>query len=133
MPLRMLSGRPRHLQVLFLSLLVLTIGVATAFGRPVSPTKLETAAALSGGDQFDDVPPTTSPLAADPPTTAPAAPAAAGVAGPAADALATQAAEAVTPPSTAPPAPAATPPPATPAPAAAPKAVIPLGKGMWLY
>ena len=133
MPLRILSGRPRHLQVLVLSLAVLTVGVAAGFGHPSRPSgSFETAASLSGADEFFDVPPTTSPLAADPPTTAPAAPAA-GVAGPAADALATQAAEAVTPPSTAPPAPAATPPPATPAPAAAPKAVIPLGKGMWLY
>jgi Putative peptidoglycan binding domain len=131
MPLRMLSGRPRHLQVLFLSLVVLTFGVATALGRPASPTKLETAAALAGGDQFNDVPPGPSPLAADPPTTAPApspadpattpAPAPGGAAGSAA------------PPATAPPAPPATVPAAPAAPAAAAKPIIPLGKGMWLY
>src|SRR5581483_8905044 len=68
MPWRMLSGRPRHLQVLVLSLVVLTIGVATAYGRTGGSTaNLETAAAVDGG-QFNDVPPPA--LAADPPTTA---------------------------------------------------------------
>ena len=71
MPLRLLSGRPRHHQLLIASLLVLTVGVTTALGRPASPQKLETAAALAGGDSFDDVPPSPSP-ASDPPTTAPA-------------------------------------------------------------
>src|SRR5690349_16379529 len=75
MPLRILSGRPRHLQVLVASLLVFAVGLATALGRPSgSPQKLENAAAFAGGDVFNDVPPSTSPLAADPPATAPAAP-----------------------------------------------------------
>src|SRR5438067_5447623 len=127
MPLRMLSGRPRHFQILFLSLVVLTVGVATALGRPASPTRLETAAALAGGDQFNDVPPGPSPLAADPPTTtvAPSPPT------DAATAPAT-APPATAPPTTAPPAPVVTPPPAPVAPPAAGKP-IPLGKGMWLY
>src|SRR5438270_3779645 len=131
MPLRMLAGRPRHFQVLFLSLVVLTVGVATALGRPASPTKVETAAALSAGDQFNDVPPSPSPLAADPPSTAPAAPAPAGPAATATSAP-DRAAEAAAPPATAPAAPLPTAPPA-PAPAAASKPIIPLGKGMWLY
>jgi hypothetical protein len=129
----MLSGRPRHLQVLFLSLTVLTVGVATAVMRPSGvPAKLETAAALSGGDVFNDVPPATSPLAADPPTTAPAPPVAADPAAP--PATPDRAAEAAAPPATTPPAPpvAATPP-APPAAAPAPKPIVPLGKGMWLY
>src|SRR5439155_20200176 len=75
MPLRLLSGRPRHHQLLIASLLVLTVGVTTALGRPASPQKLEAAAALAGGDSFDDVPPSPSPLASDPPSTASAAPA----------------------------------------------------------
>ena len=33
MPLRMLSGRPRHLQLLVLSLIVLTVGVASGLQR----------------------------------------------------------------------------------------------------
>ena len=124
MPLRMLSGQPRHFQVLFLSLIVVTFGVATALGRPASPTKLETAAALSGGDQFNDVPPAPSP-AADPPTTTPAP-------------TDPTTAPAPTPPATAPaaivsPAPVTAPPPAPVTPPAAGKPIIPLGKGMWLY
>ncbi|MDQ1568769.1 MAG: hypothetical protein QOF96_3649 [Actinomycetota bacterium] len=127
MPLRMLSGRPRHLQVLFLSLIVLTVGVATAFVRPSgAPGKLETAAALSG-DEFNDVPPATSPLAADPPTTAPAPPVAADPAAP--PATPDRAAEAA-PPATTPAPPVAAAPPAA---APAPKPIVPLGKGMWLY
>jgi hypothetical protein len=101
MPWRQVSGRPRHVQVLILSLIVLTVGVATAYGRTGSPQKLQTAA-YAGGDQFDDVPPPAD--AATPPATAPAVPAA-----------------------------PAAPPPAPPAPIAAPKPIIPLGKGMWLY
>jgi hypothetical protein len=128
MPLRILSGRPRHLQLLVLSLVVLTVGVAAGFGRASGPSgKLETAA--FSGPEFYDVPPTTSPQAADPPATAPAASVAAdpAPAGPAPD----RAAEAAAPPATTPPAPPAVPP-ATLA-AAAPKPIIPLGKGMWLY
>src|SRR5260370_26311923 len=79
MPLRILSGRPRHVQLLGLSLVVLTVGVAAGFGRASGPSgKFETAAALSGGDEFYDVPPTTTPRPADPPATAPAAPVPAG-------------------------------------------------------
>jgi len=127
MPLRILSGRPRHLQILIASLLVLAIGLATALGRPASPQKLETAAALSGGDIFNDVPPPPSP-ASDPTTTAPAPvtdPSTAPT--PAPDRAADSA-----PPAPAPPAPAA-PAAAPPAPPAAPKPIIPVGKGMWLY
>ena len=132
MPLRILSGRPRHLQILVASILVFAVGLATALGRPSgSPQKLENAAAFAGGDVFNDVPPSTSPLASDPPTTAPPAP----PADPAATAPAPapdRAAEQSTPPTTT----AAAPPPA-PAPAApaTPKAksLIPVGKGMWLY
>ena len=128
MPLRMLSGRPRHLQVLFLSLIVLTVGVATALGGPSgSPGKLETAAAVSGGDAFLDVPPTTSPLAVDPPSTVPAAPVAAA---PGSAPTPERTAEAATPVTARPVAPPAAP---APPPAAAPKPIIPLGKGMWLY
>ena len=135
MPLRILSGRPRHLQVLVLSLAVLTVGVAAGFGHPSRPSgSFETAASLSGADEFFDVPPTTSPLAADPPTTAPVPPVAADP-GAAPAPTADRAAEAAAPPATTPPAPVAVTPPAPPArPAAvAPKPIIPLGKGMWLY
>ena len=66
MPLRMLSARPRHLQVLVLSLIVLTVGLATALGRPSGRSgSFETAAALTGAHDLLDVPPTTSPLAAE--------------------------------------------------------------------
>jgi hypothetical protein len=130
MPLRMLSGRPRHLQVLVLSLIVLTVGVASALGRPPGPAgPLEAAAAITSGDQFNDVPPSPSPLAADPPTTAPTAP----------PASTDRAGEAAAPPATTPPAPPVqAAPPAPPAPpaaaaAAAPKPIVPFGKGMWLY
>src|SRR5882724_6693805 len=108
MPLRILSGRPRHIQLLGLSRVVLTVGVAAGFGRAAGPSgKFETAAALSGGDAFYDVPPTTSPQAADPPATAPVAPVAAdpAAAAPAPD----RAAEAAAPPATTPPAPPAVP------------------------
>src|SRR5581483_7021560 len=105
MPWRMLSGRPRHLQVLVLSLVVLTIGVATAYGRTGGSTaNLATAAAVDGS-QFNDVPPPAP--AADPPT--PAAP---------------------PPPPPPAPAAAAAPPPAPVG--APPKPITPLGKGMWL-
>src|SRR5581483_4789682 len=132
MPWRMLSGRPRHLQVLVLSLVVLTIGVATAYGRTGGSTaNLETAAAVDGG-QFNDVPPPA--LAADPPTTAappaPTAPAPAASSTTTAPAPDRSAEATTTPPSTAPAA-AAAPPPAPVV--AAPKPIIPLGKGMWLY
>jgi hypothetical protein len=127
MPLRRLSGQPRHLQVLVMSLVVLFVGVAAGFGRSTqSAEPLEAAAVFSGTDEFNDVPPTPSPLAADPPVAAatepPAAPAANG----------DRAAEAVAPLAVAPPVPA----PPVEAPAAkavTPKPVIPLGKGMWLY
>src|SRR6266513_340445 len=134
MPLRMLSGRLRHLQVLVLSLIVLTVGLATALGRPSGRSgSFETAAALTGANVLLDVPPTTSPLAADPPTTAPAAPVAVDP-GTAPPTTADPGAAAAGPPATTPPAPsveAAPPPP--PVAAAAPKPIIPLGKGMWLY
>ena len=121
MRLRMLSGRPRHVFVLVLSLMVLTVGLAAGAGRLFEPS-LQTAAAFSGAGEFYDVPPTTSPLAADPP----AAPSAdAPVAPDAAPApTAERAAEAAAP---------AAPPAAEPAAAPTPKPVIPLGKGMWLY
>jgi len=118
MRLRMLSRRPRHLQILVVSLLVLVLGIATGVGRasrPGASLETEAAAAVStGSDQFVDVPPspvTTTPsgtAAAEVPATTPPAPA-----------DAPRVAEAV------PPAPVAAPP--------APKPIIPLGKGMWLY
>jgi hypothetical protein len=124
MPPRILSGRPRQLQVLVLSLVVLIVGVAAGITRSSdSTTPLETAVAFA--DEFVDIPPTTSPLAVDPPAAAPVEALAAPPAAPA-----ERAAESVTPPTTAaaPPAPveaAAPPPPAKP--------IVPLGKGMWLY
>src|SRR5436853_190088 len=131
MPLRILSGRPRHLQILIASLVVLCIGVATALGRPSgSPATLETAAAYAGGDIFNDVPPSTSPLAADPPSTAPAAPVTDPTTAPApvpdrgGEAAPPVAGPAIATPPAAPAAP--------PAPAA-PKTIVPVGKGMWLY
>jgi putative peptidoglycan binding protein len=120
--LRMLSGRPRHLQILVLSLLVLILGIATGIGRASRPTEsleTEAAAAVStGSDEFIDVPP--SPVTTIPPTTAPAEPTTTAPPAPAAAPVA----EAIAPaPAVAPPAEVA----------AAPKATIPLGKGMWLY
>ncbi|HZQ78386.1 MAG TPA: peptidoglycan-binding domain-containing protein [Acidimicrobiia bacterium] len=128
MPWRLLSGRPRHLQVLTLSLLVLTVGVATAYGRTGgSPAKLQTAAAV--GDQSKVV----APLALAPgaPTTAaaPSTTAPPPVGSSTTTTAPARVAEAAAPP---PPTPAA-PPPAPTAPVAVPKPVIPLGKGMWLY
>lgn len=124
MRLRMLSGRPRHLHVLVVSLVVLVLGIATGIGRasrPTTPLETEAAASVStGSDEFVDVPPnpvTTTPpatAAAEPPATTPPAPADAA-----------RVAEAVPPA----PAPAVAP----PAEVAAPKPIIPLGKGMWLY
>jgi peptidoglycan hydrolase-like protein with peptidoglycan-binding domain len=128
MPLRMLSGRPRHLQVFALSLIVLVIGVAAGLGRASQPSgPLQAAAAFAGGDEFDDVPPATSPRAADPPVSAPAeAPATPpATAAPVADQAA------ATPPATTPAPPAEAPAPTEAA--AGPKSLIPLGKGMWLY
>ncbi len=51
MLLRMLSGRPRHLQILLLSLAVLVAGIAAGFGRasPAVELRLETAAAVVAG------------------------------------------------------------------------------------
>ncbi|MGH9012298.1 MAG: hypothetical protein ACRDYF_21005, partial [Acidimicrobiia bacterium] len=72
MPLRMLSGRPRHLHVLLLSLAVLVVGIAAGIGRasrPAAPLETETASALStGSDAFFDVPPST--VTTNPPATA---------------------------------------------------------------
>lgn len=120
MRLRMLSGRPRHLQIFVVSLVVLVLGIAMGVGRVSrSTTSLETEAAAalsSGSDAFVDVPP--SPVTTTPPTTAAAEPPATT---PPADAAAV--AEAV------PAAPAVAP----PAEVAAPKPILPLGKGMWLY
>jgi peptidoglycan hydrolase-like protein with peptidoglycan-binding domain len=128
MPVRMLSGRPRHLQVLALSLIVLVIGIAAGVGRSHSSGALETAA-FASGDEFYDVPPVASPRAADPPVTAPAEVPATPPAteAPPAD----RAAEAATPPATVATAPAEPPPPVQPS--ASAKSLIPLGKGMWLY
>ena len=71
MPLRILSGRPRHLQILIASLLVFLAGVATAVGRPAgSPARLEAAAALGVDAAASDGPPPL--LASDPPSTTPA-------------------------------------------------------------
>lgn len=120
MRLRMLSGRPRHLQIFVVSLVVLVLGIAMGVGRVSrSTTSLETEAAAalsSGSDAFVDVPP--NPVTTTPPTTAAAEPPATT---PPADAAAV--AEAV------PAAPAVAP----PAEVAAPKPILPLGKGMWLY
>jgi putative peptidoglycan binding protein len=125
MPERIPSGRPRQIQVLVLSLLVLIVGVAAGVSRSSDPTTpLQTAVAFA--DAFVDIPPSTSPLAAEPPTTvpteAPAPPAA-----PPAELAAESIAPLAAPP--APPAPVeVAAPPAPPA-----KPIIPLGKGMWLY
>jgi hypothetical protein len=122
MRLRMLSGRPRHLQILVVSVLVLVVGIATGVGRASRSTmtsrETEAAAAVStGSDAFVDVPP--SPVTTTPPTTAaaevPATTPAPADAAPVAEAV--------------PPAPAAAP----PAEVAVPKTILPLGKGMWLY
>ena len=122
MRLRMLSGRPRHLQIFVVSVLVLVVGIATGVGRASRSTaslETEAAAAVStGSDAFVDVPP--SPVTTTPPTTAAAEVPATT---PPAPADAPPVAEAV------PPAPAAAP----PAEVAAPKTILPLGKGMWLY
>jgi hypothetical protein len=124
----MLSGRPRHLQLLFVSLIVLTVGAASGLGRSSQPGGVEAAAAVSG-DEFVDVPPSTSPLAADPPTSAPAPPAPAPADGATPAPAPDRAAEATAPPATTP-APAQA---AAPSPAPAAKPMIPVGKGMWLY
>jgi peptidoglycan hydrolase-like protein with peptidoglycan-binding domain len=123
MPVRMLFGRPRQLQILFLSLAVLLVGIAAGVGRASRPSSpLETAAALSGSDEFVDVPPSTvvtnppSTAAAEPPATSPPAPADAA-----------RVAEATAP------APVVAPPAEVPAPPAVTKPIVPLGKGMWLY
>ena len=120
MRLRMLSERPRHLQIFVVSLVVLVLGIAMGVGRVSrSTTSLETEAASalsSGSDAFIDVPP--NPVTTTPPTTAAPEPPATT---PPADAA--RVAEAV------PAAPAVAP----PAEVAAPKPILPLGKGMWLY
>ncbi|HEV3362958.1 MAG TPA: hypothetical protein VG795_02255 [Acidimicrobiia bacterium] len=123
MRLRMLSGRPRQLQILLLSVAVLVVGIAAGIGRAsrrVTPLETETAAALSGADEFVDLP---SSVVTTPPATAPAEPATT----PPAPADPAPAAEATTP------APAVAPPVETPTPPAATKPILPLGKGMWLY
>jgi hypothetical protein len=129
MPLRMLSGRPRHLQVLALSLIMLVIGIAAGIGRAAHTSGALEAAAYAGGDEFFDVPPAPSPRAVDPPAAAPVEVPATPPApeAPAAD----RAAEVATPPATAP-APPADPPAPTQA-AASARSLLPLGKGMWLY
>ena len=122
MPLRMLSGQSRHLQVFVVSLAVLAVGIAAGVGRSSGSSGLETAAVVAV-DDFIDVPPATSPTAVDPaavPAEAPTAPATTPETARSADA-------AVTPP--APPVEA----PAVAAPPAPAKPVVPLGKGMWLY
>src|SRR5690349_16941776 len=123
MPDRSLSGRPRHLQVLVLSLVVLIVGVAAGIARSSDPsTPLETAVAFA--DEFVDVPPSTSPLAVEPPVPTPET-----TAPPAAPAADREAESVTTTTAPAPPAPvevaAAAAPPAKP--------IVPLGKGMWLY
>jgi peptidoglycan hydrolase-like protein with peptidoglycan-binding domain len=127
MRLRILSGWPRHLQVLSLSLLVMVVGVAAGVGRsstdPADAFKALEASAVSGAsDQFIDVPPATSPS-----TTAPAPAADPAAAVPPAERVADAAPPATAPVEVAPPAPA------EPAQVAAPKPILPLGKGMWLY
>ncbi|HYH48529.1 MAG TPA: peptidoglycan-binding domain-containing protein [Acidimicrobiia bacterium] len=124
MPLRNLSGRPRHVQVLIISLLVLVIGVAAGIGRASDPsTPLETAVAYA--DEFVDIPPSTTPAVPETATTAPADTTTTAPAVPPAE----RAAEAITP-QEAPPAPSPAEVAAPPAPA---KPILPLGKGMWLY
>ncbi len=125
MPQRILSGRPRQLQVLLLSLVVMVVGVAAGITRSSDPTTpLETAVAFA--DEFVDVPPSTSPLAVEPPIAAPVEALTAPPAAPPVE----RAAEAVAPP-IAPPAPPA--PVEVAAPPAPAKPIVPLGKGMWLY
>jgi hypothetical protein len=125
MPHRILSGRPRQVQLLGLSVVVLVAGFAALVNRPSTDpaTALATLeAAATGPDAFLDVPSSTVP-----PTTAPAVEA--PPADPAAAAPVERVADAAQPPTTAP-VEAATP---APAPVAAPKPILPLGKGMWLY
>jgi hypothetical protein len=121
----MLSGRPRQLQILVLSVAVLVVGIAAGIGRASRQSAaLETAASVStGSDEFVDVPPST--VTTSPPATAPAEPPATTPPAPAADAA--RAAEAT------PPALAIAPLAEAPAPPAATKPIVPLGKGMWLY
>lgn len=126
MRLRILSGRPRQLQALSLSFVVLAVGAGAVLNRSATHRAeavdtLEAAAVGASPDSFLDVPPATSPST----TTAPAAEPPA----PAATPDTARSADAVTPE---PPAPVAEPPAAT-APPAPPKPVVPLGKGMWLY
>jgi hypothetical protein len=131
MPLRILAGRPRHLQILIASLLVLLAGVATAFGRPTgTPARLETAAAVGADAAATEGPPPL--LASDPPSTAPAAPGTDPSTAPAPGPdRAADAAAPTTTVTTAPPAPTTTT--TTAPPAIARPGVIPVGKGMWLY
>src|SRR5688500_3032445 len=155
MLLRILSGRPRQLPVLLLSIVVLAAGIAALLKAPSTDpaTALATLeAAAAGPDTFLDVPsstvpPTTAPAVETPvPDAAPAAPAepvadaapptttARAVDTPVPDAAPAAPAERVAdaaPPTTT--APAEVAPPAAPAPVAAPKPILPLGKGMWLY
>ncbi|MEW6474475.1 MAG: peptidoglycan-binding domain-containing protein [Actinomycetota bacterium] len=124
MPLRHLSGQPRQIRVLVLSLLVLIVGVAAGVSRSSDPsTPLETA--VSFADEFVDVPPSVPATPAETATTAPADTTTTTPAAPPAE----RAADAITP-QEAPPAPAPAEVAAPPAPA---KPILPLGKGMWLY
>lgn len=132
MPLRNLSGQPRHMRLLIVSLLVLVVGVAAGFGRNSDPsTPLETAVAFAdtvcmGGTPQPpgcDVPPSTSLAVPETTTTAPAETTTTVPAAPPAERVA----EAVTP-QAAPSAPVE-----VAAPPAPPKPILPLGKGMWLY
>ena len=128
MRLRILSGRPRQLQVLSLSFVVFAVGTAAALNRsatdPASAFEtMEAAAVGTSPETFVDVPPSPSPSTA---ATAPAAPPADPAAVPerVADAAPPAAAAAeVAPPAA----------PEPPAPAAVAKPIMPLGKGMWLY
>ncbi|HEV7862160.1 MAG TPA: peptidoglycan-binding domain-containing protein [Acidimicrobiia bacterium] len=130
MPLRILSGRPRQLQLLVLSLIVLTVGVAAGFARLSGPS-VQAAASISSASEFFDVPPATTG-ALDPPgvvaTALPTDPAAATVERAAAAVIDAPITALVAPPDTT----TTTAAPAPPPPPAA-KPVIPLGKGMWLY
>ena len=130
MPLRILSGRPRQIQVLVLSLVVLVVGIAAGLSRSSTDPSdalaaMEAAAVAAGSDSFVDVPPSTSPS-----TTAPAP---AAVAVPAERVADAAPADSATPVPDSAPAEVAPPAPAEPARVAAPKQILPLGKGMWLY
>jgi hypothetical protein len=125
MPERSLSGRPRHLQVLVLSLVVLIVGLAAGITRSSDPTTpLETAVAFA--DEFVDVPPaTSSPLAVESPVPTPET-----TAPPTAPPAEREAESVTTTTAAAPPTQVQV---EVAAPAAPAKPIVPLGKGMWLY